>query len=418
MSRNHNASRTGLAISPLFGRRSTSLLVRSAPSIPRVSHALPGWKMEESNADERKRVLSLHLGALYSSCPAELPLPESTCGVTSWSTRCFLLQELQRRATTVSGVDPAAGSLPVPECSSGSACGPVREVFCRVLPRPPVSPASRTALPLDTANRRENTGSVDTLSEALGLMYGGVHVAFSPRPSAIGAAGPGPPEEGGAAEEKAARPPSSSTLHLVPCNRLHAGLIPLYAPAVEAADGIFLVRHSHELESSSWVNISHLDAMSGDAYPQTVHMERVGHVMETIGMLLRVECSVVCSSRVYEECVSLRQRRCCSLFYGHCCASTSELCAWLKDRRSHLIFHTGSTRSLSPLPAAVIRCPLPHCTPAPSCLCTQLFACLPFRLTALTQLCREVRGARGEEKSAHAAAFFRVLGRSPLAEIF
>lgn len=36
--------------------------------------------------------------------------------------------------------------------------------------------------------------------------------------------------------------------------------------------------------------------------------------------------------------------------------------------------------------------------PSYFCRNTQLFACLPFRLKALTQLCRAVRGAPGEDR--------------------
>lgn len=196
----------------------------------------------------RGRALSVHLGALYSR-PAELSSTQSssTCGVTSFSARVLhsASRVLQRSASSSRGsevVDPVDSSLPAAEeGASHKASGPVREVFCRVLPQPPVSPASRTAAPLKTSAQRPGEGSADTLSEALGLMYGGVHVVYSPQPPTVGVAGLGAPEEGGTGERKAARPPSS-TPHLVPCPRLHAGLIPLYAPVVESADGTFLVR--------------------------------------------------------------------------------------------------------------------------------------------------------------------------------
>lgn len=201
--------------------------------------------MEDSDVDVRKNVLAFHVGALYS-CPAELPLPQSansTCGGTSaFSARCFLPGELTRGANRGSEVNRADSSLPSAEGASGNASGPIKEVFCRVLPQPPVSRADKPAA-LDTAERHDH-GSLNTLSGALGLMYGGVYVVYSPQPSTIGHSGLGAPEEGGTAEEKAARPPSS-TPHLVACNRLHAGIIPLYAPVVESTDGTFLVRRLH-----------------------------------------------------------------------------------------------------------------------------------------------------------------------------
>lgn len=222
----------------------------SVAPIP-VSHT---HGMEESDVDVRVSMLALHLGALYS-CPAELPLTESkssnTCGATPSSALCLLPEELQRSSSRGSQVDPTDGSLSSAEDTPDSASGPVREVFCRVLPHSPAGPPAADATAgLKTANRNDDDGYQDTLSEALGLMYGGVHVAHSPQPSTIGAAGPGAREEGGTAEEKAARPPPSSStphLHLVPCTRLHAGLVQLYAPVVESADGTFLVRRLREL---------------------------------------------------------------------------------------------------------------------------------------------------------------------------
>lgn len=199
--------------------------------------------MMESDADVCERLLALHLGALYS-CPAELTLAHSkstnntqgsTCGPTSFSARCFLPEELQRGASRGCEVNPADSTLLAAEDAPENASGPVREVFCTVLPQLE-SPADAMA----GFKTGRDDGSMG-LSEALGLMYGGVHVVYSPRPSTIGAAGAGSREEGGAMEEKAARP-WSATPHLVPCSRFHAGLIPLYAPVVESADGTFLVR--------------------------------------------------------------------------------------------------------------------------------------------------------------------------------
>lgn len=198
--------------------------------------------MEDSDVDVRETVLSLHLGALYS-CPAELQTKKSNLstrgGTSAFSARCFLpaAGELQRRGANggSSEVNPADSSLSAAKDASDNAYGPVREVFCRVVPRPPVSAADRTAA-LNTAGRHDD-GSLGTLSEALGLIYGGVHVINSQQPSITVAAGPEAREEGGAV-----RPPSSSTPQLVPCNRLHAGLSPLYAPVVESTDGTFLVR--------------------------------------------------------------------------------------------------------------------------------------------------------------------------------
>lgn len=194
--------------------------------------------MEDSDVDVRKNILAFHVGALYS-CPAELPLPQSgnSTMFPAFSARCFLPGELTRGANRGSEVNRADSSLPSAEGASGNASGPIKEVFCRVLSR-----ADRTAA-LDTAERHDH-GSLNTLSGALGLMYGGVYVVYSPQPSTIGHSGLGAPEEGGAAEEKAARPPSSPP-HLVACNRLHAGIIPLYAPVVESTDGTFLVRRLH-----------------------------------------------------------------------------------------------------------------------------------------------------------------------------
>lgn len=217
--------------------------------------------MEESDADMCKIMLELHLGALHSSYPADLSLTQSSkgsgCGAISFSARCFVPEDLQRRGIRGSEVDRAGSSLSAAGSSSGDASGPVREVFCRVLPQPPVLPAADTIMvALKTAKLHDGDGSVGTLPEALGLMYGGVHVVYSGQPSTIGAAGPGARrEEGGTAEEKATRAPSS-TPRLVPCTRLHAGLIPLYAPIVESTDGIFLVRLLPGLDIASWGDIS------------------------------------------------------------------------------------------------------------------------------------------------------------------
>lgn len=370
--------------------------------------------MEESDVDERESVLALHLGALYSSCPAKPPLPhnsrstegsDSTCGVTLLSARCFLPEDRQRSANSGSGVDPAAGPLSADEGSSGSAAsGPVREVFCLALPHQPKSPANRTAASKTTQQHDDGGGSADKLSEALGLMYGGVRAIYSPRPSTVGAAGPEASEKGGAAEEKAARPPSS-TPRLVVCNRLHAGLIPLYAPVVDSADGTFLVRRLRELDSSWWANRLDSIYMEVVAFPQTDDTGRCGSSVESMGMLYKWSAAPLQQHRSTRT-VSRRHRRGHSPHYGDCASQTIFVRGSVIDAAAE--FPTMLTlQSLSRLLAVVLRGPSPALHPGSPVLCTQVFECLPFRLTALTQLCREVRGARGEEKRSLAVVIVR-----------
>lgn len=203
--------------------------------------------------EARERDLSRHLGSLYT-CPTEVPLrvQGSSSSNDEYSARCLLVDgglrddRGQLQPSNSNGL--GGGSRPsnaVPDDSSVSAAraasGPIREVFCRALPRLSASPTT-------TASAVQVTGESgsDPLLQVLGLMYEGLRVVYSsPETSAVGSAGSETPEREGVAEEATAQQARSLPLplpHLTVCPRLHAGLVPLYTPAKASADGIFLVR--------------------------------------------------------------------------------------------------------------------------------------------------------------------------------
>jgi len=193
--------------------------------------------------DARERALSRHLGSLYS-CLTEIPSrAQSSSSNNEYSARCVLVDgglgddrdQLQPSNGNGSGsgsrpsnADPGKTSVSAARAASGS----VREVFCRALPRLPASPVTTAS-----AFQPAGESSSDTLLKELGLMYEGLRVVCSPpQPSTVRAAGPGTPEGDGGAGQAPTLP------HLTTCPRLHAGLVPLYTPVKESADGMFLVR--------------------------------------------------------------------------------------------------------------------------------------------------------------------------------
>lgn len=211
----------------------------------------------------RESVFALHLGAFYSfSTESLLETAGSSIngvGETSHSARCLL----PNRATAVlqppcsnNNNESSSRDKHQPRRSSENPCGrsvsaaagrpseqgsgQIIEVFCRSLPllrTPAASPALRTATA--TADRSDADGVVDALREALGLIYGGVHVVHSPHQSPVGATASlkaGDVDDGNNPERQA--PPAL----LEPCTRLHAGLAPLYSPLVRSDDKAFVVR--------------------------------------------------------------------------------------------------------------------------------------------------------------------------------
>lgn len=211
----------------------------------------------------RESVFALHLGALYSFS-IESPLEtvgsnNNSGGETSHSARCLLPNRAPAAVQLCSNTNDSSRDKQQPRRSSGNSTGrslsaaaggpsaqgsgQIREVFCRSLPllrTPTASPAPTTATA--TADRNDDNGGVDALQEALGLVYGGVHVVHSPHQSPVGAAASlktGDVDDGDPATfgEWRAPPPL-----LEACTRLHAGLVPLYSPLVRSDDKAFVVR--------------------------------------------------------------------------------------------------------------------------------------------------------------------------------
>lgn len=261
--------------------------------------------MEETHEGARaRRALRTHIGALYS-CPTNVPVPrvrednlrELSLKRPDGSTYCFerlrytpysSARCLVRQAPVQSSSnccassgsgEPPTNEYPAPSNDYAPAKADdasIIEVFCRVLPLRTLpahtlalSGSGRNLVPaFAPASPRHGTGgadernaNTDALLESLGTMYKGLQVVGSP-PQASIAAGPGTTCEDGdesvgssAAAATAAADAAGTTAvssvaaqpvglarPLATCARLHAGLVPLFAPVVESRDDVFLVR--------------------------------------------------------------------------------------------------------------------------------------------------------------------------------